>query len=331
MKNLKSSDNIHNDPKDPIVSYNQYLKENFRQTRAMAQQNKLKWLGSGDPILQRTDIYKQKAKAPQPCKDSYFQRMKQKENELKANKKIFNTLNYETFNKPEPVHRKKQYEDNQCFRVNNQQEDKMKIKVFPEQYKNCKMGYLLTDHTETDTTIRTKLSNMNRSINSNNSIKNINNDNEKNKGRPNNKTELPPKMYTEKLFNSKKKNYITPSEEYIKFNNKKKLLPSCNRETPNYIGRHRLYKDTFDLTKNRVFNSGLGPGLKHSETNPKIRLVHKIEIKDKTDHVNGLLNYEFGPKFREIRYTENPNKNNFGETVKNTVKYLNENFITEAY
>lgn len=121
----------------------------------------------------------------------------------------------------------------------------------------------------------------------------------------------------------------SPSEEYTKMNNKKNMLPSENKSTKNLLNRRQLNnKDGIKETKERVFNVGLSA---RSYSTPKIKWVNKIEEKEKTDHINDLISYRYGPSFREDKFTEKPNKTSFNFIVNNTIENLHQNYIHKVY
>ncbi len=74
---------------------NEYISISYRNNRNSANQNKLKWIRIGDPILQRGEQYIPKEKPIQQCSKNYFQRMKEKEAELqkKLNSNYNNSFN----------------------------------------------------------------------------------------------------------------------------------------------------------------------------------------------------------------------------------------------
>ncbi len=121
----------------------------------------------------------------------------------------------------------------------------------------------------------------------------------------------------------------TPSQDYVKMNNKFKLLPSENRSNNNHaLMGQRYTKEGFKSTKERLFNVGVS---ERPRSTPKMRLVHKVEVKEKTDHINDLISYQYAPRFREEKYTDKPNHSNFNTVVSHTIDNLNENFVTEPY
>ena len=112
-------------------------------------------------------------------------------------------------------------------------------------------------------------------------------------------------------------------------NNKKNMLPSENKSTENLLNRRKLNnKDGIKETKERVFNVGLSA---RSYSTPKIKWVNKIEEKEKTDHINDLISYRYGPSFREDKFTEKPNKTSFNFIVTNTIENLHQNYIHKVY
>ena len=90
----------------------------------------------------------------------------------------------------------------------------------------------------------------------------------------------------------------------------------------------RFTKDGLKDTQDRLFN--VNP-VRPCSVTPKIRLIHKIEVKEKTDHITDLISYHYAPKFKEIKYTDKPNHSNYTTVVNRTIDNLNENFITETY
>ena len=65
------------------IKQNNYLTDSFRENRKFAEQLKERWNKPVDPILQRGDQYIQREKPIQQCKLNYFQRMKQKEQQMR--------------------------------------------------------------------------------------------------------------------------------------------------------------------------------------------------------------------------------------------------------
>ncbi len=55
------------------------------------------------------------------------------------------------------------------------------------------------------------------------------------------------------------------------------------------------------------------------------------EVKEKTDHINDLISYRYGPSFREDKFTEKPNKTSFNFIVTNTIENLHQNYIHKVY
>ena len=266
------------------IKQNNYLTDSFRENRKFAEQLKERWNKPVDPILQRGDQYIQREKPIQQCKLNYFQRMKQKEQQIKPRSihNNYSTLYKETINKDNiNISRKKIFTENEK-KPKRREIENQHIKIYPDQYTKSKIGKIL--HSTGDE--------------------------------------------NEKVSNIKRKEEFTPSEDYVKMNNKFKLLPSENRGDSINIMRRRYTKDGLKDTQDRLFN--VNPVRPCSAT-PKIRLIHKIEVKEKTDHITDLISYHYAPKFKEIKYTDKPNHSNYTTVVNRTIDNLNENFITETY
>ena len=269
---------------------NNLLTESFRQNKEFANKLKQRWNKPVDPILQRGVQYVEKPKTIQQCNLNYFQRMKQKETQIKPKSIHHNYGNAykesSKLNNDKPVTIRKKIFTQDQIRPRRRSVQDQHIKIYPEQYSKSKIGYLIhNESTPFD-------------------------DREKNNIR------IEKKVYT-------------PSEDYVKMNNKFKLLPSENRSNNNHaLMGQRYTKEGFKSTKERLFNVGVS---ERPRSTPKMRLVHKVEVKEKTDHINDLISYQYAPRFREEKYTDKPNHSNFNTVVSHTIDNLNENFVTEPY
>ena len=261
---------------------NEYISISYRNNRNSANQNKLKWIRIGDPILQRGEQYIPKEKPIQQCSKNYFQRMKEKEAQLqkKLNSNNNNSFNLYTqsFSTYDTERKGKKKIDLNQYKSNKKNELKSHIRIFPSKYNTKSMNEVLD-----------------RTYNNNN-----------------------------KEQNKKRKYYYKPSEEYIKMNNREKLLPSENKERSkslNYFNNNIRYnRDSYKETSQRVFGYNFKPNNnlfsnyyynipsnnenKRSQSTPRMRYVNKIELKNKEDHINDLIN-SFQKNIKENFIPEN--------------------------
>ena len=99
-----------------------------------------------------------------------------------------------------------------------------------------------------------------------------------------------------------------PSQEYIKFNDKKSMLTSNKKVNKN---------EQPHCTKERIF------GISRIESAPKMKYVHKLNLKLQTDHINDIISYKYGPSFKEEKFPDKPTHTDFNYVVshsKNTIK-----------
>ena len=306
-----------------------YLEDSYRKNREFANKLKNKWNNRGDPILQRTDNYIEKNKPIQTCSKNYFDRIREKENNMKNQNNNINNYNnynnnYDEFNKKsgKKHYDMKEYElYNRRFNdINYNINNNTHIKIFPNRYSTREIGSLISQEK---------------------------NDNS------NNKNEYKPqKKY---IINFK------PSEEYVKMNNKHNLLPSENNifnnnnnnvynnynnnvnnnyRRPKSSKNMRFNNDSFKNTSQRLFGYSIEDNDENNKdnnnnenylnynnnNNKKYRLINKIEEKDKIDHINDLISYKFGPNFKEDKLSIKINNVNPEEIKEFHKKNFQENF-----
>ena len=286
---------------------NEYISLSYRNNRNSANQNKLKWIRIGDPILQRGEQYIPKEKPIQQCSKNYFQRMKEKEAQLqkKLNSNYNNSFNLysQSFSTYDTERKGKKKIDLNQYKSNKKNELKSHIRIFPSKYNTKSMNEVLD-----------------RTYNNNN-----------------------------KEQNKKRKYYYKPSEEYIKMNNREKLLPSENKERSkslNYFNNNIRYnRDSYKETSQRVFGYNFKPNNnlfsnyyynipinndnKRPQSTPKMRYYNKIELKNKEDHINDLINYKYARKYREDNYPTKINQVKYDDLINSFQKNIKENFIPE--
>ena len=306
-----------------------YVEDSYRKNREFANKLKNKWNNRGDPILQRTDNYIEKNKPIQTCSKNYFDRIREKENNMKNQNNNINNYNnynnnYDEFNKKsgKKHYDMKEYElYNRRFNdINYNINNNTHIKIFPNRYSTREIGSLISQEKN-------------------------NNSNNKNEYKPQ-------KKY---IINFK------PSEEYVKMNNKHNLLPSENNifnnnnnnvynnynnnvnnnyKRPKSSKNMRFNNDSFKNTSQRLFGYSIeddGENNKdnnnnenylnyNNNNNKKYRLINKIEEKDKIDHINDLISYKFGPNFKEDKLSIKINNVNPEEIKEFHKKNFQENF-----
>jgi hypothetical protein len=283
---------------------NEYISKSYRNNRNFAHQNKLNWTRVGDPILQRGEQYIPKEKAVQQCSKNYFQRMKEKESEIQKKKTNNNSFNlyiqsYSTFDTERKG--KKRIDPNKII-SNKNKEIKSHIKVYPNQY-NTKSMEGIFDRNNNKNYIKKEQKNV-----------------------------------------IKKYNY-KPSEDYIKMNNREKLLPSENieraRSTNYFTNNIRNNRDSYKETSNRIFGYNYNPifnnynnnipnnNYRRPQSSPRMRYVNKIELKNKEDHINDLINYKFANKFRDYNFPTKINQVKYEDLINSFQNNIKENFVLE--
>ena len=136
-----------------------------------------------------------------------------------------------------------------------------------------------------------------------------------------------------------------PSEDYIKMNNREKLLPSENieraRSTNYFTNNIRNNRDSYKETSNRIFGYNYNPMLNNYNNNipnnnyrrpqstPRMRYVNKIELKNKEDHINDLINYKFANKFRDYNFPTKINQVKYEDLINSFQNNIKENFVLE--
>ena len=103
-----------------------------------------------------------------------------------------------------------------------------------------------------------------------------------------------------------------PSEEYIKFNNKKSMLTSNKRVNTNKQPQ---------CTQDRIF------GINRIESAPKIKCVHKLNLKLKTDTINDIISYKYGPLFKEEKFPDKPTHTDFNYVVSHSKHNIKDDYI----
>lgn len=284
------------------------IKENFDQNREFAQKVRNANASIGDPILQRDDRYIPKEKTIQPCQMNYFQRMnaiKMRDNR-NTQKKTSNKINAESTKQIDHPH-KRTYPIGHM--KHNQSHYPIKRKTYPEKY----VKSIMVDFINRENIYPYK----------------------------------PPLLHIKVDCEGK-----YPSQELIYHNNIAKFLPcqiydekmeniSKNNENPRRAMMMQRYKFRDDMdTKERLF--GVNNDLIYNEDNhnyrscsnfqrstPKSKLVHKVELKEKEDNVDGLITYKYGPNFRKGDYAEKPGNINYNVLVNHNLQNLKENYVVQ--
>lgn len=123
-------------------------------------------------------------------------------------------------------------------------------------------------------------------------------------------------------------------------NTKKQLLPCEQGQYASYRpnrGLSNTHSRVFNSNDNFISNNTTANGnnsnlnLSNKRSNPRIKYVHKNELKYKIDNVNSLISYQYGPKFRDDVITDKPNKGNYSNIVSNTIQNFNEEYIPMVY
>lgn len=130
-------------------------------------------------------------------------------------------------------------------------------------------------------------------------------------------------------------------------NTKKQLLPCeqgqyASHRVSRGLSNTHLNLFHIDDPKNnndKVINNGnkstsLNLNLSNSRSRsiPRIKYIHKIELKDKIDHVNHLISYHYGPKFKDDCITDKPNRSNYRNIVNKTKEsFNNEDYVLQVY
>ena len=60
-----------------------------------------------------------------------------------------------------------------------------------------------------------------------------------------------------------------------------------------------------------------------------MRYYNKIELKNKEDHINDLINYKYAKKYREDNYPTKINQVKYDDLINSFQKNIKENFIPE--
>ena len=262
---------MHNNDTQHINSASALYKSNCEFARKL----KEKWLSTNDPILQRDNKYVPQCKQTQQCKLNYFERMKQKEQQAKQHKQSFKGNNSNCRNlfteSSEPkykCHKKRVFTPESGLSVKRGDKG---IRVFPLVYKNEQITNILT-----------------RGSDSGNGS-NING-------------------------NVKQRVSYKPSEGYVRMNNKKMFLPFENRINNNDSSARGCSGNTGNVnnkegSKERIFGVFTSNGTTASTPNAssKMKYIHKNNVKLKTDHVNDIITYKYGPTFKDEKLTSKPN------------------------
>ena len=68
---------------------------------------------------------------------------------------------------------------------------------------------------------------------------------------------------------------------------------------------------------------------KRSQSTPRMRYVNKIELKNKEDHINDLINYKFANKFRDYNFPTKINQVKYEDLINSFQNNIKENFVLE--
>ena len=263
---------MHNNDTQHINSASALYKSNCEFARKL----KEKWLSTNDPILQRDNKYVPHCKQTQQCKLNYFERMKQKEQQAKQHKQSFKGNNSNCRNlfteSSEPkykCHKKRVFTPESGLSVKRGDKG---IRVFPLVYKNEQISNILTRGGD----------------NSGNNC------------------------------NGKQRMSYKPSEGYVRMNNKKMFLPFENRINTNDSSSRGCSGNIGNVnnkegSKERIFGTALTsngtvtPSASSSNASSKMKYIHKNNVKLKTDHVNDIITYKYGPTFKDEQLTSKPN------------------------
>lgn len=129
-----------------------------------------------------------------------------------------------------------------------------------------------------------------------------------------------------------KPDFNKPSEELVRMNNRGKLLPceqngETNKSNNLMVGQKYQYnKEILRDTKNSIF----GNNDKNNNTT-KNRYVHKIELKDKTDNVRGIISYQYAPQYRDMGITDKPTHNDYNSLINQNFAHFREDFVLQSY
>ena len=258
----------------------------YKSNCEFARRLKERWLSKNDPILQRDNKYIPQHKQTQQCKLNYFERMKQKEEQTKQHKQSFKNNNncrslFTESSEPKyKCHKKRVFTPESNFV--SKRHDNKGIRVFPLTYKN-----------EQITNILTRDSNSN-SNNNENAIR--------------------------------RRTCYKPSEGYVRMNDKRMFLPFENRMSKKDSVRGcsgNVGSVNKEGSKERIFgisNSSMSSNATHTNHNSevghsKVKCVHKNNVKLKTDHVNDIITYKYGPAFKEEQLTSKPNTINYSNIL----------------
>jgi hypothetical protein len=74
-------------------------------------------------------------------------------------------------------------------------------------------------------------------------------------------------------------------------------------------------------TKDRIF------GISRIESAPKMKYVHKLNLKLQTDHINDIISYKYGPTFKEEKYPDKPTRTDFNSVVSHNKNNIKNNYM----
>jgi hypothetical protein len=111
--------------------------------------------------------------------------------------------------------------------------------------------------------------------------------------------------------NAKQRVSYKPSEGYVRMNNKKMFLPFENRINTNDSssrGGNIGNVNNKEGSKERIFGVFTSNGTASTpNASSKMKYIHKNNVKLKTDHVNDIITYKYGPTFKDEQLTSKPN------------------------
>ena len=115
--------------------------------------------------------------------------------------------------------------------------------------------------------------------------------------------------------NVKQRMSYKPSEGYVRMNNKKMFLPFENgvKKDSERCCSGNVGNVNKEGSKERIF--GTTTSSINEAGNAKMKYIHKNNLKLKTDHVNDIITYKYGPAFKEEQLASKPNNIDYNNII----------------
>lgn len=264
-------------------------REYFTNNVQFAKSIRNKSLSKGDPILQRADDYIPKSKKVQSCNSKYFDLMKQ-------HAQVKYSCKSRALNK-----------DNVPITINQESKDPV-TKLHKKMIARSKSENKVRINEKIRTYPETYLKSAMEDIIHRQNIYPV------------------PK---ERYHIIVKEEYKKPSEEYVRMNNRGILLPCELYDHSKKANRAsgQRYKNNFSFfrdTKDNLFSTN-----KNNKVNPTYRLLHKDVANSNYDHIDGLISYEYGPKFKYKEVTDKPTRSSYNTICAHNYENLKENYVIQ--